>query len=77
VKDTRSNKEKTGYSHHILNTGHAFGKLEDTLEILSLQRKGPHLITLEKFHIYKENKTDQLLNEVHTDQYNPLFELLI
>jgi hypothetical protein len=77
VKDIRSNKEKTGYSHHNLNTDHAFGKLEDTLEILRLQRKGPHLNTLEKFHIHNENKIGQLLNEVHTDQYNPLFELLI
>jgi hypothetical protein len=76
-RDIKRNKEKTGYSHHILNTGHAFGKLEDTLEILNLQRKGLHLNTLEKFHICKENKTGQLLNEVRTDQYNRLFELLI
>jgi hypothetical protein len=62
VKDIKSNKEKMGYSHHILNTGRAFGKLEDTLEILRLQRKGLHLNTLEKFHIYKENKTGLLLN---------------
>jgi hypothetical protein len=56
VKDIKGNNEKTGHSHHILNAGHAFGKLENTLDILNLQRK--------------ENRTHQLLNEVHTDQYN-------
>jgi hypothetical protein len=68
VKYIRSNNDITDYSPHILNTGHAFGKLQDTLKNnLKLQRKDPHLKTLEKFHIYKENKTGQLLNEVDTD----------
>jgi hypothetical protein len=52
VRDIRSNKEKTGYSHHILSTGHTYGTLEDTLKIVKIQRKGPHLNTLERFYIY-------------------------
>jgi hypothetical protein len=48
-----------------------------TISLHNSHPQGVHLNTLEKFHIYKENKTGQLLNEVHTDQYKPLFELLI
>jgi hypothetical protein len=78
VRDIRSKKEKTDYSHHILSTGHAYGTLEDTLKIVKIQRKGPHLNTLERFfvYIYKENEIGSLLNDTYTDQYNPLFELV-
>jgi lipoprotein signal peptidase len=38
------------YSHYILNTGHSFGSLEDSLQILNIQQKGPYLYTLEKYH---------------------------
>jgi hypothetical protein len=80
VRDIKSNKELTGYSHHILSrpTGHAYGTLKDTLKIVKLQRKGPHLNTLERLYIYKENKIGSLLNDTYeyTDQYNPLFELV-
>jgi hypothetical protein len=76
VRDIRSNKEETGYSHHILSTGHAYGTLEDTLKIVKIQRKSLHLNILERFYIYKENKIGSLLNDTYTDQYNPLFELV-
>jgi hypothetical protein len=52
VRDIKSNKEKTGYSHHILSTGHAYGTLKDTLKIVKIQGQGPHLNTLERLYIY-------------------------
>jgi hypothetical protein len=76
IRDIRSNKENTGYSHHILNTGHTYGTLEDTLQVVKIQNKGPHLNILERFHIYKESKTGLILNDTYIDQYNPLFELV-
>jgi hypothetical protein len=75
VQAIRTNNEKTGFSHHILNTGHSYGSLEDSLEIISIQEKGPYLNTLEKFHIYKIKQTGYLLNDIHTDTYHPIFEL--
>jgi hypothetical protein len=55
MRDIRNNKENTGYSHHILSTGHMYGMLEDTLQMVKIQNKGLHLNTLEGFHIYKES----------------------
>jgi hypothetical protein len=52
IRDIRNNKENTGYSHHILSTGRVYGTLEDTLQIVKIQSNGPHLNTLERFHIY-------------------------
>jgi hypothetical protein len=46
------------------------------MDILKIQEKGKLLNTLEKFYIYKEQKTNNSLNENGTDTYNPIFELL-
>jgi hypothetical protein len=77
IQDIRNNSTKTGYSQHIINTGHEYGNIESTLNVLKIQKKGAFLNTLEKFHIYKTQKTDNLLNENSTDIYNPIFELLL
>jgi hypothetical protein len=71
MREIRNNKKNTGYSHHVLNTCHTYGTLEDTLQIVKIQNKGPHLNTLERFHIYKESKTGIILSDTHTDQHNP------
>jgi hypothetical protein len=42
-----------------------------------LQEKGPYLNTLEKFRIYRTQQTAYLLNDIHANTYNPIFELLI
>jgi hypothetical protein len=76
IRDIRYNKTNTGYANHILNAGHIYGPLEDTLQVLGIQNKGPHLNSLERFHIYKEQKTDTILNDNYTDHYNPIFEFV-
>jgi hypothetical protein len=74
IQDIINNRTKTGYSQHIINTGHEYGKKEKTLNV---QKKGAFRKTLEKFHIYKTQKTDNLLNENSINIYNPIFELLL
>jgi hypothetical protein len=76
IRDIRNNKTNTGYANHILKAKHTYGPLEDTLQVLHIQNKGPHLNTLERFHIYKEQKTGTILNDNHMDHYNPIFEFM-
>jgi hypothetical protein len=76
IQDIKNNRSKTGFSQHILDTGHAYDKIENTMEILKFQEKGKYLDTLEKFHIYKANKTGILLNDNFTDISNPIFDLI-
>jgi uncharacterized C2H2 Zn-finger protein len=70
------NGERTAYTRHV-NTSHAFDSFENTLKILNVQRKGSHLNTLEKNHIYKTKETGRQLNEVYMDLYDPVLELLV
>jgi hypothetical protein len=76
VLDIKNKRSKTGFSHHILGTGHIYGNIEKTMEILNLHEKGNCLNTLDKFHIYKANKDNKLLKENYTDIFNPIFELI-
>jgi hypothetical protein len=39
IHDIRSNNSNTGYSNHILNTGHAYGTMTDTMEIITTGKK--------------------------------------
>jgi hypothetical protein len=55
IRDIRTNNGNTGYANHILNTGHAYGPITDTMEIITTGKKGKHLNTLETYYIYKTN----------------------
>jgi hypothetical protein len=52
VRAIKYNKETSGYARHILNSGHSYGSIDDTLDIIKIERKGKHLDTLERFHIF-------------------------
>jgi hypothetical protein len=73
----RGNKTTSRYALHILETGHTYGTIEDTLNILHREKKGSLMNTLEQLHIHKLTKDNLQLNDVHTDTYNPIFDLII
>jgi hypothetical protein len=66
----------SGYSNHILNTGHSYGNITNTMQITKIERKGKHLNTLEKYHIYKISKEKIHMNDTYDDTYNPIFEVI-
>jgi hypothetical protein len=67
IHNIRSNNSNSGYSSHILNTGHTYGTITDTMEIITMGRKGKHLNTLEKYHIYKVSKNNLHMNDTNID----------
>jgi hypothetical protein len=76
INDIRQNKEKSGYSQHILNTNHRYGTKDDTIETLYRGKKGCLLNTVEQFYIYINKKQNSLLNEIFSDNYNPIYDTL-
>jgi hypothetical protein len=58
------------YAQHILDTQHAYGTIEDTLDILHIEKKGPLMNTLERFHIYKLSQENMQLNDTYTTPYS-------
>jgi hypothetical protein len=53
IQNIRNNKRNTGFSHHILNTGHSYGSIEDTMTILKTAKKGQYMKSLENYFIQK------------------------
>jgi hypothetical protein len=50
--------------------------MEEIMQILQNQKKGAHLNTIEKYHIYTEAKADNHLNDEHTIFPNAIFDIL-
>jgi hypothetical protein len=63
----RNNNCNYGYSNHILNTGQTYRKITDTMDVIRTGRKGRHLNTLEKYHIYKISRNNLQMSDTHID----------
>jgi hypothetical protein len=76
IRTIRNNNDKSGYSNHILNAGHAYGSITDTMKIVKIEKKGKSLKHTRKYHIYKMSKNRLRMNDTYTDVYNSIFEVL-
>jgi hypothetical protein len=76
IHDNRSNNSNTGHANHILNTGHTYGTITDTMEIIKTGRRGRYLNTIEKYHIYEIGKDNLHMNDTNIDIHNPIFKTL-
>jgi hypothetical protein len=57
----------------MLNTGHTYGTITDTMDVIRTGWKDRHLNTLERYHIYKINKNLHM-NNTHTEAHSPIFQ---
>jgi hypothetical protein len=73
IHNIRSNNSNSGYSNHILHTGHAYGTITDTMDIITTGRKGKYLNTLERYHIYEISKENLHMNDTHIDTHKILY----
>jgi hypothetical protein len=77
IQAVRTNKHTSKYAQHILDTGHAYGTIEETMDIIQTTKKGHILNTLEQFYIYKLSEKKLQMNDTYTDTHNPIFDLII
>jgi hypothetical protein len=40
IQAVRNNNGNSGYSNHVLNTGHTYGSATDTMKVLKIEKKG-------------------------------------
>jgi hypothetical protein len=50
--------------------------MTDIMDIITTGRKGKHLNTLDRYHIYKISRENLHMNDRHIDTHNPIFEAL-
>jgi hypothetical protein len=46
------------------------------MKVLKTEKKGKHLNTLEKYHIYKTSKEGLQMNDAYIDTHNPIREVI-
>jgi hypothetical protein len=46
------------------------------MKVLKAEKKGKHLNTLEKYHIYKTSREGLQMKETYIDIHNPIFEVI-
>jgi hypothetical protein len=73
----KANKQNSKYAEHILDTGHTYSTVNETLEILHTEKKGQLLNTLERHHIYDLSKHKKQINDAFANKHNPISELII
>jgi hypothetical protein len=76
IQVIHSNKMTSRYAQHILDTQHAYATMKYTLDILHIERKGPLMNTLERFHIYKLSKENMHVKDTYGDMFNLIFNLI-
>lgn len=71
ISDYRFNRNKSTYAKHLSDYHHNPTTIENSLQILHKQKKGPKLNTLEQLEIYKHK--NNIINE-NTINHNILYE---
>jgi len=76
-RDYKYVNNKSKFVQHVIEEGHAFGPMNDIMDVVHIASKGRMLDTLERFYIYRETQLGTHINEKLTVQSNPIFEALI
>jgi len=51
----------------MLENQHSIGKINDIMEILHITTKGSAMDTMERYHIYKETKNGNQINDKYSE----------
>jgi hypothetical protein len=55
--------QNSKFAQHLLDNKHSFGSMHDIMTPLCFNKKGIHLNTLEKFHIFEEVQRNNHIND--------------
>jgi len=77
VRDFKYNNSRSKFAQHLMDNKHAIRNIEDIMEVIHMTKKGKNLDTLEGFHIYKEIKAGNQINDKLTVRENAVFETIV
>jgi hypothetical protein len=70
----KHNQDTSPCAQHIINIGHTYGNMQDTIEIIQIARWGRYMNITEKYHIFCIQKQNKQMNKLLFDLNNPIFE---
>jgi len=76
MREFKYNNNRSKFAQHLIDNKYAIGNMEDIMEVIHVKKKGKMLDTLEGFHIYKETKASNQINDKLTVRENTIFETI-
>jgi hypothetical protein len=76
IQAIRYNKSNSKYSEHILDTQHTYRTIENTMDMLNIEKKGPILNTSERLYIHNISKDKLQIEDTHTSTNNTIFNVI-
>jgi hypothetical protein len=76
IQEISNNRHRSKFVRYVLDAGHAYNTINQTMDVLHIESKGKKLNTLERFEIYKLTKNALQLNDTHTVTHNPIFDVI-
>jgi len=77
MRDFKHNNKKSKFAQYLLDEAHAIGNMDDIMKVIHIKGKGRMLNTLQSFHIYKETKAGNQINNRLTTKENKIFEAIL
>ena len=77
LRDFKYKNSRSKFAQHLIDNKHAISKLEDLTEVVHVTKKGKMMGTLEGFHIYKETKAGNQINDRLAVRENAVFETVV
>jgi len=71
------NSRTSNFAQHLQDNAHAFGPIDNIMQVVHHHTKGTHLNTIERFRIHIEHTAGNHLNDDHTIFPNRIFDTLI
>jgi hypothetical protein len=75
-RDYKYENNKSKFSQHVIEEGHAFGPIDNIMDVLHIANKGRMLDNLKKFYIYRETQLGTQINKL-TVQAKSIFEATV
>jgi hypothetical protein len=77
LRDYRYNTNKSRFAQHVAENKHSFGPIDDIMTALHKTHKGRMMDTMERYHIFKETKSKNQMNDKNTIKPNIIFETIV
>jgi len=67
---------KSNFATHLIDNNHSIGSINEIMKILYTTTQGRFLDTIERFHIYKETRANNQINDKNTVRPNAIFNVI-
>jgi hypothetical protein len=76
-RDYKYANNKSKFSQHVIEVGHAFGPIDDIMDVRHIANKGSMLDTLKRFYIYMDTQLGTQIKDKLRVQAKSIFEAIV